>query len=256
MENKSKMKKQLIFIISIFVVVSNISAHCDGCGTSDTHKHGSLVGNVKYQGKVPGKKPLRMDADPVCGSSHDEKVLSESFIVDEDLNLKNVIVWLKDVKYDGPTSTDTVVLDQKGCVYNPHVIVVMKDQKVLIKNSDATLHNIHSMAKVNDQFNFAMPKVVKEKETSFDKAEEPFYVKCDVHPWMKSWVLVQDHPYFAVTDEKGNFVIDNIPPGTYEVIAWQEKFKMSRSIITSVTIEDSIETTQDFTFVKPTKSKK
>jgi hypothetical protein len=132
----------------------------------------------------------------------------------------------------------------------------MKDQKVLIKNSDATLHNIHSMAKVNDQFNFAMPKVVKEQETSFDKVEEPFYVKCDVHPWMKSWVLVQDHPYFAVTDERGNFVIDNIPPGTYEVIAWQEKFKMSRSIITSVTIEDSIETTQDFTFVKPTKSKK
>ena len=70
---------------------------------------------------------------------------------------------------------------------------------------------------------------------------------------MKAWVLVQDHPYFAVTDEKGNFTIENIPPGTYEVIAWQEKFKMKRSINKTVTIADSKETTQDFTFVKPSK---
>tara|TARA_B100001250_G_scaffold183727_1_gene158124 strand:- start:740 stop:1486 length:747 start_codon:yes stop_codon:yes gene_type:complete len=247
------MKRQLIFIISVMFSISSLSAHCDGCGTSDTHKHGNLVGNVKYQGSVPGKKTLKMDADPVCGASHDKKVLSESFIVDEDMNLKNVIVWLKDVKYDGPTLTETAVLDQKGCVYTPHVMAVMKNQPVLIKNSDATLHNIHSMAKVNEQFNFAMPKVVKEKETSFGEVEEPFYIKCDVHPWMKSWVLVQDHPYFAVTDDKGNFKIENIPPGTYEVIAWQEKFKMKRSIVKSITIEDSVETTQNFTFVKPTK---
>ena len=250
------MKKQLVFFISTFFLISNLSAHCDGCGTSDTHKHGSLVGNVKYEGKVPGKKPLKMDADPVCGSSHDERVMSESFIVDEDMNLKNVIVWLKDIKYDGPTLTDTAVLDQKGCIYTPHVMAVMKNQKVLIKNNDATLHNIHSMAKVNDQFNFAMPKVVKEKETSFGEVEEPFYIKCDVHPWMKAWVLVQDHPYFAVTDEKGNFEINDIPPGTYEVVAWQEKFKMARSITKSVTIKDSMDTNQDFTFVKPSKSKK
>ena len=129
----------------------------------------------------------------------------------------------------------------------------MKNQKVIIKNSDATLHNIHSMANINDQFNFAMPKVVKEKETKFTEVEEPFYIKCDVHPWMKSWVLVQDHPYFAVTDENGNYKIDNIPPGTYEVIAWQEKFKMKRSIVQTLEIKDSSETTQNFTFVKPEK---
>ena len=70
---------------------------------------------------------------------------------------------------------------------------------------------------------------------------------------MKACVLVQDHPYFAVTDEKGNFRIDDIPPGTYEVIAWQEKFKMKRSIVKTVTIEDSVDTMQDFTFVKPSK---
>ncbi len=240
-------------IISIILLQGSLFAHCDGCGTKQEHEGGSLIGNVKYEGKVPKAKMLKMDADPVCGSSHSEKVLSESFIVDEDMNLKNVLVWLKDVEYNQGPPKETVILDQKGCIYTPHVLGVMKNQKILIKNSDATLHNIHSMPKVNDQFNFAMPKVVKEKEASFSKSEEPFYIKCDVHPWMKSWVLVQDHPYFAVTDENGNFIIEDIPAGTYEVIAWQEKFKMKRSITKTITIKDAEETTENFTFVKPAK---
>jgi len=248
--------KKIIFIISILLVLSNLSAHCDGCGTKTEHAHGTLKGNVKYQGKVPKARPLKMDADPICGSSHDQIVLSESFIVDENLNLKNVLIWLKDVEYDGPLPEVPAILDQKGCVYKPHVLGVMKDQTVLIKNSDATLHNIHSMAEKNDQFNFAMPKVVKEKKTSFSSTEEPFNIKCDVHPWMKSWVLVQNHPYFAVTDDKGNFIIENIPSGTYEVVAWQEKFKMKRSITKSIEIKDSSETTQDFVFIKPEAPKK
>jgi hypothetical protein len=196
-----------------------------------------------------------MDADPVCGASHDGKTFSESFIVDDAMNLKNVLIWFKNINYESGTKVEQspVVLDQKGCVYSPHVLGIMKDQKIIIKNSDATLHNIHSMPTVNDQFNFAMPSVVKEKVTSFSSVEEPFYIKCDVHPWMKSWVLVQDHPFFAVTDENGNYNIDNIPPGTYEVIAWQEKFKMKRSILKTVEIKDSIGTTQDFVFIKPEK---
>ena len=249
-------KNLTILFTSICFVSINLFAHCDGCGTDTKHAHGTLKGNVKYQGKVPKAKPLKMDADPVCGASHENKVLSESFIVDDELNFKNVLVWLKDVKYDGKTSDEVAILDQKGCVYTPHVMAVMKDQKVLIKNSDATLHNIHSMADKNEQFNFAMPKVVKEKQTSFGVVEEPFYIKCDVHPWMKAWVLVQDHPYFAVTDENGNFTIENIPPGTYEVVAWQEKFKMKRSITKTIEIKDSIDTNQDFVFVKPEKSPK
>ena len=245
-----------LFLSILIIFQGVLFAHCDGCGTEKTHSHGTLKGNVKYQGKVPKAKPLKMDADPICGSSHEGRVLSESFIVDENMNLKNVLVWLKNVNYSGPTTPEAAILDQQGCVYNPHVLGVMKNQTVLIKNSDATLHNIHSMAAVNDQFNFAMPKVVKEKETSFSKVEEPFYIKCDVHPWMKSWVLVQDHPFFAVTDENGNFTIDNIPPGTYEVIAWQEKFKMKRAITKTIEIKDSAETNQDFLFIKPEAPKK
>ena len=240
--------------LSILIVSQGVLfAHCDGCGTHEHKSAGSLSGNVKYQGKIPKPKPLKMDADPVCGASHDGKTFSESFIVDDEMNLKNVLIWFKDINYNGDTDKTSAVINQKGCVYDPHVLGVMKDQKVIIKNSDPTLHNIHSMAEKNEQFNFAMPSVVKEKETSFTTVEDPFYIKCDVHPWMKSWVLVQDHPFFAVTDENGNYNIDNIPPGTYEVIAWQEKFKMKRSILKTVEIKDSIGTTQDFVFIKPEK---
>ena len=80
------------------------------------------------------------------------------------MNLKNVLIWFKDINYNGDTDKTSAVINQKGCIYDPHVLGVMKDQKVIIKNSDATLHNIHSMAEKNEQFNFAMPSVVKKKK--------------------------------------------------------------------------------------------
>ena len=240
--------------LSILIISQGLLlAHCDGCGTPEHKPEGSLVGNVKYQGKVPKPKPLKMDSDPICGASHDGRVTSESFIVDDDMNLKNVLIWFKNVSYSGETEKTPAVIDQKGCLYNPHVLGVMKDQQVLIKNSDKTLHNIHSMPNLNTPFNSAQPAGVPDLKKSFTSVEEPFYIKCDVHPWMKSWVLVQDHPFFAVTDENGNYRIDNIPPGTYEVIAWQEKFKIKRTILKTVEIKDTIDTTQDFVFIKPEK---
>ena len=214
---------------------------------------GTLKGHVKYEGKSPKPKRLRMDADPVCGSSHSGPVYSENFKMAKDGSMAEALVWLKNVSYSGGVPSDPAVLDQKGCVYDPHVFGMVAGQELLIKNSDATLHNIHSMPKVNKEFNFAMPKVVKTKKSTFAKSEpSPFYIKCDVHPWMKTWVLVSDHPYYAVTDTNGNFSIDNIPAGTYEVVCWQEKFGSKRAITSEVTIGDG-STTKDFVFSRPKK---
>ena len=213
---------------------------------------GTLKGHVKFDGKPPKKKTLRMGADPVCGSSHSGPVYTENFKMTDDGSMEEALVYLRNVSYSGGAPKDPVVLDQKGCIYKPHILGMVAGQKLLIKNSDATLHNIHSMPNVNKEFNFAMPKVVKEKTTSFSKSEEdPFYIKCDVHPWMKSWMLVSDHPYFSVTDAKGNFSIEGIPAGTYEVVCWQEKFK-KKPLTASVKIGDG-ETVQDFTFTRPKK---
>ena len=214
---------------------------------------GSLKGHVKYDGKAPKPKRLRMGADPVCGSSHSGPVYGENFKMAKDGSMEDALVWLKNVDYSGGVPSNPAVLDQKGCVYVPHVFGMMAGQELLIKNSDATLHNIHSMPKVNKEFNFAMPKVVKKKKSTFTKSEpDPFYIKCDVHPWMKTWVLVSDHPYYAVTDESGNFTIDNIPAGTYEVVCWQEKFGSKRALQSTVTIGDG-STTKDFVFSRPKK---
>ena len=231
--------KSLSIMVSLGLLVVSIDA-------------GTLKGHVKYDGKAPKKKKLRMDADPVCGSSHSSPVLSENFKMASDGSMTEALVYLKNVNYSGGVPSEPAVLDQKGCIYMPHVFGMVAGQELLIKNSDATLHNIHSMPKVNKEFNFAMPKVVKEKKATFSKSEpDPFYIKCDVHPWMKTWVLVSDHPYFAVTDAKGNFSIEGIPAGTYEVVCWQEKFG-KRTLTAEVTIGEG-DTNKDFVFSRPKK---
>tara|TARA_B100000700_G_C14832209_1_gene755099 strand:+ start:51 stop:752 length:702 start_codon:yes stop_codon:yes gene_type:complete len=214
---------------------------------------GTITGTVTFEGKAPKRKKLKMNADPVCGSAHKSPVLDEKLILNDKNQIKNVMVWVKGAK--GGSQKSPAVLDQNGCVYSPHVLGIQKGEDLLIKNSDATLHNIHSMSKTNSSFNFAMPKVVKEKTVSFDKVEEPFAIKCDVHPWMKSWVSVFDHGFFAVTDENGNYSIEGVPSGEYEIVAWQERFKMKGAITQKVTVKDGA-TKADFTFKKPSKKKK
>ena len=103
---------------------------------------GDLTGTVTYDGKAPKKKTLRMDSDPVCGAAHQDAVYTESFIVDENGNLANVIVYLKSASSDSAPS-EAAVIDQKGCMYTPHVFGMQAGQELKILNSDATMHNIH-----------------------------------------------------------------------------------------------------------------
>ena len=220
-------------------------------GLASSSFAGDLIGTVTYDGKAPKKKMLRMDSDPVCGAAHKDAVYTESFIVDENGNFANVFVYLKNAKSDSAPS-EAAVIDQNGCMYSPHVLGVQAGQELKILNSDQTMHNIHGLPKVNKQFNFGMPKTVKEKTVTFKKPEDVFVVKCDVHPWMKSYVQVFDHPYFAVTGLDGKFTISGIPDGEYEVVAWQEKFGSKRIMTQSVSIGKETQTL-NFTFSRPKK---
>jgi plastocyanin len=214
---------------------------------------GEIKGHVKYIGKIPKAKRIRMDADPVCAASHQVAAKAESFIVDADGNMANVIVYLKGVKYNGKAPSNEVIINQKGCVYSPHVLGIQAGQPMKILNSDATMHNIHGLPKVNKEFNFGMPKSLKEKSVIFTKAENVFVIKCDVHPWMKSYTQVFDHPYFAVTGNDGSFSINNVPDGTYEAVAWQEKFGSKRVMTQSVTVKGG-KAELNFNFERPKKS--
>jgi plastocyanin len=211
---------------------------------------GTLIGNIKYEGKLPNKKLLKMDSDPICGNAHNSDMFNESFIVDDKNNLQNVLVWIKDIDYTESSPIDKKIINQAGCIYQPHILGIMKGQTLLIKNSDATLHNVHSYSKNNLSFNLAMPKVVKETEVLFNKIESPFPIKCDVHPWMKTWIAVFNHPYYTVTDKNGNYVIENIPEGKYSIVAFQEKFKMKGIIEKEVEIKNDKASEVNFKFVR------
>ena len=179
--------------------------------------------------------------------------------------MENVVIWVKDPKHSAEIPETPVVLDQTGCTYVPHVTGIMKGQNLMIKNSDKTLHNIHSMSEVNSSFNFAMPAKSDPSMKNFSKNEDPFYIKCDVHPWMKSWVVILEHPYWAVTDKDGNYSInlDSLEAGTYDLCFWHEKWDKamkgagycSDEYKATVTISDKSVDAGTQTFKRPAKKK-
>jgi plastocyanin len=211
---------------------------------------GTVSGTVSYSGAVPTLKPVQMDADPGCAKKHGSPPPNEMLVLGDGNAMANVFVSVKSglAKKDHPAPSKPVTIDQQGCRYVPHVVGVMKGQKVKILNSDGLLHNVHALPKVNKEFNMAMPASRTEAEVSFTEEEDMFTIKCDVHPWMGAYVRVMAHPYFAVTGKDGKFSIPNLPPGTYEIEAWHEKLQTKTA---TVTIAGDETKTTDFSFSPP-----
>lgn len=137
--------------------------------------------------------------------------------------VQDAFVWVKSglEAYGFPAPEGSVKVDQKGCMYNPRIIGVRAGQDLEFMNSDATLHNISSKPAGQGGWNFVTPQGMSGKR-NFKKAEVPIKVGCDVHPWMKAWVGVVDHPFFAVTGADGTFKMPGLPAGTYTIAAWHE----------------------------------
>jgi len=213
---------------------------------------GTVTGTVTYDGKVPNLKPLSMDADPVCASKHKEPVPNQALELGKSGNtMGNILVRVTSGLPAGktyPPPKDPVVMDQNGCIYKPHVFALQQGQTFKVLNSDGVLHNVHALPKVNGQFNMAMPPNRKEAEHVFDKPEDPFPIKCDVHPWMTAFTVVSTNPFFSVTQEDGKFTIKDLPAGSYEIEAWHEKLGKKTE---KVTVGDSDTKTVDFKFSAP-----
>jgi plastocyanin len=183
---------------------------------------GGVKGSVTFAGQDTDT-PIAMDADPICAGQHTTPV-DTSEIAAKDGKLGNVFIYVKSgLTGSYPAPAEKKELDQVGCMYTPRVQGIQAGQTMIIKNTDATLHNVHALAKSNQEFNQAQPQGVPPIEKTFDKAELPVHVKCDVHPWMNAYVAVVDNPFYAVSGEDGAFSIDKLPPGTYTLEAWHEK---------------------------------
>jgi plastocyanin len=211
----------------------------------------SITGTVTFAGKVPNLRPLSMDADPACAKKHSGPVANEMLVLGNGNTMGNIMVWVSKGLPAGktrPAPKTPVVLDQKGCVYEPHVMGIMVGQAYRILNSDGILHNVHALPKINKAFNRAMPPTVKEANATFDKPEDLFLIKCDVHPWMSAYVGVFTHPFYSVTGTDGKFNLSGLEPGTYEITAWHEKLGTQKA---TVTVAANEKKTQDFKFTTP-----
>jgi plastocyanin len=211
-------------------------------------KAGTVSGVVRFSGKVPKRRKISTDSDPACAKMHAEKeLLSETVLVNDDGTLRNVFVWISK-GLEGktfPMPSDPVILDQNGCTFVPHIQGVRAGQSITVRNSDATTHNIHSLPKLNESFNFSQGEQGSTKTVTFKRQEVMVYVKCDIHPWMSAYLGVVDHPYFAVTADGGTFEIKDLPAGTYTLSAWHEKYGILEQ---PVTVADGASRNLEFTF--------
>ena len=191
-----------------------------------------ITGKVVLKGTPKPEIPIDMAADPKCGALHSKQITTRHYVADSGGGLANAFVYIKSglTEKSFPTPGDAPLLDQVGCEYTPYVVGVQVNQKLKIKNSDPTLHNVHATPKpgsANKEFNFAQPVKDMVSEKAFPAPEVLVRFKCDVHPWMFAYVGVVEHPFFAVTGKDGTFKISGVPNGKYTIEAYHVKTHMA-----------------------------
>jgi plastocyanin len=188
---------------------------------------GSVSGTIHFEGKAPTPIVIDMAQDPACGEASKTPNMTEQYVV-HDGRLANVFVYIKDGlgnRIYMPTKTP-MVLDQKGCRYVPHVIGAMVGQPVEFRNSDRTMHNIHIVAAGSNEnigFDISQPPMAGTEQHIFHNAGLMIPVRCNNHPWMEAFLNVVKNPFFAVSNTDGTYEIQGLPPGTYTLVAVQEK---------------------------------
>lgn len=211
----------------------------------------TVSGTVTFAGQAPTLGPVTMDADPACAAKHTGAVMPQTLVLGDGNTMGNIFVKVKNApEKQWPAPSQPAVIDQEGCMYHPHVMGVMAGQPLQFHNSDELLHNVHGLPQQNREFNLGMPATVETARVDppLNTPEPLFPVKCDVHPWMQSFVAVMSHPYFDVTEADGKFTLAKLPAGTYEIEAWHERLG---TMTQSVTVADGESATVDFSFQAP-----
>jgi hypothetical protein len=205
-----------------------------------------VKGVARFEGAPPKPAHIDMSADPQCAKMHPTGAAAQEIVTDGKGGLENVIVFvsagLEGRTFDPPQ--EPVQMVQKGCMYQPHVLAMRANQKLDVVNADPTTHNIHPNPSNNREWNKSQPPGGPLEET-FAREEIAIPVKCNVHPWMRSYIAIFKHPYYAVSGEDGSFELKNLAAGSYTIEAWHEKLG---TIFQKITIGESETKTVEFVF--------
>src|SRR5262245_1884849 len=220
--------------VKLFSTVVFVAAWCIIAGPSSGE---TIKGNVRYTGAPVEKKKVPMTIDQyICGKEKE----AEELVLSSNKGIGNVVVSLQTPPSGAKWNSDLppAKMDQKQCSFVPRVVIVPAGGTVEFLNSDRLLHNVRSSGKENPPFNRAQPHA---RSISFTfKQPELLRVDCDLHSWMRGWVVVAEHPFYAVTNEQGEFMLENVPRGKYALHVWHE----SLGIVTQdVVVEDKGATT-------------
>jgi plastocyanin len=192
---------------------------------------GWITGTVKYLGKAPARPSVDRSSDPSCGAPVESEavVVAGGKLADVHVRIQSGTAG----KHEVPKAP--VVIKQTGCAYRPRVVGAMAGQKLVVENGDPTMHNVHAFLDGETAFNRSQPKKSKPiEQADLGKAGQVFTLKCDVHAWMRAFVPLTDHPYFAVTPADGGFSLAGVPAGTYTVEAYHPKLGLKKKQVTVV----------------------
>ena len=184
---------------------------------------GSITGKVTYTGTPMKMKPIDMSKEPSCAKQHATPITTQNVATGPGNTLQWVVVYISAGDEGTTTPSQGVRYDQKGCEYLPHILPMAAGQQLQIYNDDQTSHNIHPLAKVNQEWNKSQPPGSPPIDTKWDKPEF-IPVKCNIHPWMHGYFVVLKTSHYSVTGEDGTFDIKGLAPGKYTVTAWQEQY--------------------------------
>ncbi len=238
-EKKTMMKNRtavafFMAILSLFVVDTAFAYEA-----AKVTNGGTIEGSVRFSGSPPPPKIIEVGQDQeVCG-----KVKNIYEVEVKEGRIKNVLVMILEIDKGKDFDFPEAVLGQKGCMFDPHMVLASPG-KLIFASGDPIPHNIHTKSILNRPINITLNRL-KRKSSLLVSFPEIINIKCDLHGWMKAFVVVAEHPYYAITTDAGLFQLRDVPPGTYELEVWHEKLGSQTQ---EVTVEAGKKTVVEFTY--------
>ncbi len=214
---------------------------------SPANHSGVIYGTVSFSGTPPPSKLIDMSADEACVQVNRRPAFKKLSVKNQ--KVANVLVYVESSDslddYSFETPQMPVTLEHRRCQFQPHMFALQVGQPFAVVNSDDTQHNTHPSPRHNKQWNQSQAIGGDPIVKAFDRAEVGIRIRCNQHPWEQAYVSVFKHPFFAVTDADGNFRIDSLPPGKYQLMTWHE-FLGEKKVDLQITVGESREAVFSF----------